>query len=133
MEQNPEIDIMGGRLTELPFFRTREPSAGTGGIFATDVRPVVPIGSSIGGLTVCAKVPNFFLARRDQLGLVPWDPRLKLMEHADFFTRALGVLATVHNPELQCFHARTPFNAGYMQRRFDLAASNEVLVERYER
>jgi hypothetical protein len=132
MERNPEIDIMGGRLIELPYFRTRESSAAAGGIFPTDLRPAVPIGSSIGGLTVCAKVPNFFVARRDRLALVQWDPRLKLMEHADFFTRALGVLATVHNPELKCFHARTPFNAEYMRSRLDLAASSEILAERYE-
>jgi glycosyltransferase involved in cell wall biosynthesis len=131
MERHPQIDIMGGQLIDLPFFTARRSTDATDAIFPTDARPAVPLGSSVGGLAVCAKVPNFFIARRDRLALVPWDPELKRMEHADFFTRALGVLTTVFNPDLEGFHARTPFDANYMQRRMDLVASEEILAERY--
>jgi glycosyltransferase involved in cell wall biosynthesis len=131
MERHPQIDIMGGQLIDLPFYRARTSADAPGAMFPTDARPAVPIGSSIGGLTVCAKVPNFFIARRDRLALVPWDPQLKRMEHADFFTRALGVLTTVLNPDVKCLHARTPFDAEYMQRRLDLGASGEILADRY--
>jgi hypothetical protein len=133
MEQTPEIDIMGGRLIDLPFYRTRSSGDGLDAMPPTDARPAVALGTSIGGLTVCAKVPNFFLARRARLALVPWDARLKLMEHADFFARALGVLVTVFNPDLECLHARTPFDEEYMRRRLDVAAPAAVLAERYER
>jgi glycosyltransferase involved in cell wall biosynthesis len=131
MERHPEIDIMGGELIDLPFYKARRYADAQGAVFPTDARPAVPIGSSVGGLPVCAKVPNFFLARRDRLALVPWDPQLKRMEHADFFTRALGVLTTVSNPNIRCLHARTPFDVEYMQRRMDLVASGEVLDDRY--
>jgi Glycosyl transferase family 2 len=131
MERHPQIDIMGGQLIDLPFFKARWSADMSEAIFPTDARPAVPLGSSVGGLAVCAKVPNFFIARRDRLALVPWDAELKQMEHADFFTRALGVLTTVFNPALEGFHARTPFDAEYMQRRTDLIASGEVLAKRY--
>jgi hypothetical protein len=131
MERHAEIDIMGGQLIDLPFFKPRGSSDVFEAIFPTKARPAVPLGSSIGGLTVRAKVPNFFLARRDRLALVPWDPQLKLIEHADFFTRALGVLTTVFNPDLKCLHARTPFNAEYMRNRLDLADYGQILGERY--
>jgi hypothetical protein len=131
MERYPQIDIMGGQLIELPFFKARVSADVLEAIFPTDARPAVPIGSSIGGLTVCAKVPNFFLARRDRLSLVPWDPELKRVEHADFFTRALGVLTTVFNPSLKCIHARTPFDAEYMHSRLDITSDVKVLGERY--
>ena len=53
------------------------------------------------------------------------------MDHADFFTRALGVLTTVFNPDLRCLHARTPFDAEYMSKRMDLADSLQALEGRY--
>jgi hypothetical protein len=127
MERHPEIDIMGGRLIRLPFFRTTHP----GQIFHTNGTPVLPLGSTIGDLTVCRKANNFFLARTDRLRLLPWDPELKLLEHADFFTRALGVLTTVYNHGFRSFHARTPFDRAYMRQRLDDAAFKRILEERY--
>jgi hypothetical protein len=129
MEGHPEIDIMGGRLIELPLRRARPLPFGA--IFETAATPLFPLGSLLGGLRVVDKVPNFYLARRDRLALVGWDPQLKRMEHADFFTRALGVLTTVFNPDLRCLHARTPFDTEYMRKRMDLDASLEVLEGRY--
>lgn len=131
MERHPEIDIMGGRVIDLPFMRSR--AVPHGAIFQTDAKPSVALGSRLGGLLVVDKVPNFYLARADRLRLVEWDPQLKMAEHADFFTRALGVLTTVSNPDLRCLHARTPFDRDYMTKRMDLAASFEVLDERYGR
>jgi glycosyltransferase involved in cell wall biosynthesis len=130
MEQHPEIDIMGGQVVNLPFYQRLPRSLG-GPLYPSPELSHVPLGRSIGGFAVAAKVPNFFVARRERLALVPWDPRLKLVEHADFFTRALGVLTTVFNPHLRCLHARTPFDATYMRKRMDFAASVEVLQQRY--
>lgn len=129
MEQNPEIDIMGGEVIDLPLFRAQR--VPRDGLFPTSAVPARPLGSFISGLTVCAKVPNFFVARTARLRLVPWEPRLKRMEHADFFTRALGVLTTVFNPRLKCLHAPTPFDRAYMSKRLDLAEASALLAERY--
>ena len=129
MERYPEIDIVGGQVIDLPLVRRRQPPRGA--IFATDAIPVRPIGSSIGGREVVDKVPNFFVARRDRLELVQWDPLLKRMEHADFFTRALGTLTTVFDPSVRCFHARTPFDASYMAKRLELGEDSRILTERY--
>jgi hypothetical protein len=124
MDRYPEIDIMGGQLVDLPLFRARPVPEGA--IFPTAATPLVPVGSLLGGLRVVDKVSNFFIARRDRLALVPWDPQLKRAEHADFFTRALGVLVTVFNPDLKCLHARTPFDAEYMKKRLEIDAPLEV-------
>jgi glycosyltransferase involved in cell wall biosynthesis len=129
MDQHPEIDIMGGQLIDLPLMRKRPVPRGE--IFKTTAGPLGPIGSSVGGLEVVDKVSQFFLGRRERLELVRWDPRLKRVDHADFFTRALGVLTTVFNPELKCLHARTPFDEAYMAKRMDLDESFRVLEERY--
>jgi glycosyltransferase involved in cell wall biosynthesis len=131
MERHTEIDIMGGQLIDLPFFHKRPLPFGE--IFSTDAVPLAPLESAIGGLRVVDKVPTFFVARRDRLAQVSWDPQLKRIDHADFFTRALGVLTTVFNPELKCLHARTPFDTEYMSKRLDLADSFQVLEGRYGR
>jgi glycosyltransferase involved in cell wall biosynthesis len=129
LEQYPEIDLVGGQVIDLPLVRSRQPPRGA--IFATDAVPVHPLGTSIGGREVVDKVPNFFVARRDRLELVQWDPLLKRMEHADFFTRALGTLTTVFDPSVRCFHARTPFDASYMAKRLELGEDSRILTERY--
>ena len=129
MARQPEIDIMGGQVIDLPFHRRRQPPRGR--IYVTPAKPRVPLGSRLGGLEVVDKVPNFFLARRDRLELVPWDPQLKLAEHADFFTRALGTLTTVFNPGLRCLHATTPYDRAYMSKRMDYTESIRVLEPRY--
>jgi glycosyltransferase involved in cell wall biosynthesis len=131
MERYAEIDIMGGQLIDLPLYTRRPLNEVAGSIYPTSAEPRAPIGSSIGGLVVCEKVPTFFIARRARLRSVAWDPLLKRIDHADFFTRAFGVLTTVFNPRLQCFHARTPFDEKYMAKRLDLDESRRILAERY--
>jgi hypothetical protein len=131
MERLTEIDIMGGQLVDLPRYSRRSLEETAGSIFPTEAQARTPIGSSIGGLRVCEKVPTFFIGRTERIALVSWDPALKRIDHADFFTRAYGVLTTTFNPRLRCFHARTPFDDGYMAKRLDLAESRRILEERY--
>ena len=129
MERNPGIDITGGTVVDVPLMRSRHSPQGE--IFPTDAVPLVPLGSRLGGLEVVDKVPTFYVARTRRLGLVGWDPELRMVDHADFFTRALGTLVTVRNPELKCLHARTPFDARYMAKRMDLESSFRRLDEVY--
>jgi glycosyltransferase involved in cell wall biosynthesis len=131
MERHPEIDIMGGRVVNLPFFITDDYSQGT--LFPTEAKPTMPPGSRISDLLVYDKVANFFIGRTDRLCLVGWEPALKKLEHADFFTRAKGILTTVFNPNLKCLHAQTPFNKAYMQKRMDFEVEITLLDFRYNR
>ena len=91
----------------------------------------MPPGSFINGLPVYNKVANFYIGRTERIRLVGWNPALKRLDHADFFTRALGILTTVFNPNLKCLHAQTPFNKAYMQKRMDIAADRALLKFRY--
>lgn len=62
MESYPEIDIMGGEVIYLPFFKRIDYSKTT--LYPTDAAPTLRPGSSIGGLPVYDKVANFFIAPR---------------------------------------------------------------------
>ncbi|MBN1260001.1 MAG: glycosyltransferase [Anaerolineae bacterium] len=129
MQQYPEIDIMGGAALQLPHFHA--PDYRTAGLYPTTAAPVRPIGSHIGPFPVYDKVPNFYIARTGRLRLVDWDPQIKRMDHADFFTRARGVLTSVYNEKLRCLHAQTPFDAHYMQHRGNVEADIALLRWRY--
>jgi glycosyltransferase involved in cell wall biosynthesis len=125
----PRIDILGGQLIDLPLLRRRRPPIGQ--IFATDATPLLPIGSTLDGLTICDKVANFYIARTERLRLVGWDAVLKRVDHADFFTRALGVLVTAFDPGLRCLHVQTPFDAAYMAHRMNVTQDQIVLAARW--
>ena len=128
MELHPEIDIMGGDEILLPLYAPSQFWRGD----VYDTRPsTLPRGSTLAGLPVCDRVPNFFLARTERLRLVGWSPELKLLEHNDFFARARGVLTTVFNRDFRVLHARTPLDRGYMSKRMDVDGALRVLAQRY--
>lgn len=129
LERSPRVDLVGGELLDLPLLRRRGPPLGQ--IFPTSARPLVPVGSAIDGLLVCDKVMNFYVARTERLRLVGWDPSLKRIDHADFFTRALGVLVCVFDASMSCLHAQTPFDRAYMAHRLDYSADVALLRARW--
>ncbi|MCI0394037.1 MAG: glycosyltransferase [Chloroflexi bacterium] len=131
MKRQPKIDIMGGDVIYLPFFNRVDYSKAA--LFPTAATPTLPPGTRINGLPAYDKVANFFIGRAERVRLVNWDPALKRLEHADFFTRARGVLTTVFNQRLKCLHAQTPFDQGYMQHRHDKLMELAILQSRYHR
>jgi hypothetical protein len=122
---------MGGEVVDIPFYITHDYREGF--LYPTEAAPVRPAGALVGGLPVYDKVANFFIGRTDRVRLVDWDPELRLLEHADFFTRAKGTLLTVFNAELKILHARTFFDRAYLSRRRDYAAAERILEKRYPR
>lgn len=129
MEQHSAIDIMGGAVVNLPFFTVGDYQKA--GLYPTAAAPTHPPGTRIAGLPTLDKVANFFLARTNRLRLIEWDTNLKLVEHADFFTRARGILTTVYNKNLRCLHARTPFDKTYMGKRNDYLPYVVYLQKKY--
>ncbi len=119
LRRHPEIDIAGGRVIDLPLHRCVD-VAHRRALGATGA----PVDGEIGGLPRREVVRNFFVARTERVRAVGWDEQLKLVEHADFFGRALGRLEVVFDARLSILHAKTPFDREYMARRTD--------VERYQ-
>lgn len=129
LDAYPQIDIIGGPVIDLPFLSKQ--TAAHSPIYPTRARPILPLGSRVAGLIVRDKVPNFFVARSRRLRLVGWDPALKRLDHADFFTRARGVLVTAYDDDFRCLHAPTPFDSRYMGYRSDHLSDSAVLRQRY--
>ena len=129
IEKEEKIDIMGGEVINLPSFRSADYRHAR--LHRTDAGSLMPPGSRMGGLPVYDKVPNFYIARTQRLKLVGWDARIKRLDHADFFTRAKGVLLTVYNKEFKILHAQTPHNTTYMRKRHEVEQDRMVLRMKY--
>lgn len=129
IKANPNIDIMGGKVINLPFYTSIDYS--NEGIHPTKAAPMMPPGSYIDGMPVLDKVANFYIGRTASIRKVGWDERIKRLDHADFFTRAKGVLTTVANDEFQCLHAPTIFDKKYMAIRNDADSDMHVLHTKY--
>ena len=131
MAHHPEVDIMGGEVVNLPSFKSADYRRAA--LHPTPLASLRPPGSLVGGLPVYDKVPNFFIARTQRLRQVGWDPRIKRIDHAEFFTRAKGVLLTVYNSGFKVLHAQTPFDRAYLQKRHDVARDRAIIFEKHYR
>jgi glycosyltransferase involved in cell wall biosynthesis len=123
-----DLDIVGGQVLTLPTFR-KDVGAGNRTAFGgLEGRP-----SSVGGLPIYDRVANFFVARTTRVASVGWDPKLKLLEHTDFFRRAHGKLLTAFDDRFTCLHAMTPFDDAYMRHRSDVARYQAYLAMKWSR
>ncbi len=129
LEREPAIDIMGGEVVNLPSFKAADYRDAR--LHPTTKASLVPPGTLLAGLPVYDKIPNFYIARTERLKLVGWDARIKRLDHADFFTRAKGILVTVINRQFKILHAQTPHNRTYMQKRYDVKQDRAVLKMKY--
>lgn len=120
LRAHDEIDLVGGQVIDLP------------GWVASPRRALGP-GEWLDGLRRYAKVPNFFLARTEKVRALGWDEELKLVEHADFFERARGVLGVVSDPRMRVLHARRLFDMDYVRKREDVAAYVRLRREKRRR
>lgn len=129
LRRNPEVDIVGGLVINLPLWQA--PDYSTARLFAYRGEPVRPATTVIDGLPVLYKVPQFFIARTERLRLVKWDENLKRVDHNDFFTRAFGVLLTVYDKRFYCLHAQPKFNKHYQSFRGDYGADLHYLRQKW--
>ncbi len=125
----PQVDIVGGAVVNLPLFQTNDYSNVQ--LLSADGQSIQQAGTLIGGMPVYDKVPNFYIGRTESIRKVGWTPELKRVEHADFFTRAQGVLLSVFNAKMRVLHAKTIFDDKYMSYRNDFAADYGILQSRY--
>ncbi len=129
LERNPEVDLCGGRVVNLPQMTSADYL--TSGLFAYEGEPRRPRGSLIDGLPVSDKVPNFYVARTAALREVRYDDRLKRVDHTDFFTTAYGRLLCVYDAAMVCLHAHSYFDPHYLAFRQDTAADLAHLGQKW--
>ena len=131
LNAHDRVDLIGGRVIDLPLRIVHDLRTET--LNPTERAPRLPLGTKLGPLELVDKVPNFFLARTAAVRAVGWDPALKRLDHADFFTRARGRIATALWDKWSVLHWRDPFDTAYLAFRDDHAADRRLLGKRYRR
>lgn len=131
LERHREIDLLAGILVDLPLLITHDFRGAR--LLPTSAEARIAPGTRIGPAVVMDKVPNFFIARTAAVRSVGWDPELKLIEHADFFTRARGRIVSAHWDGWRILHRRDPFDRDYLEFRENLASSRAHLERKYGR
>lgn len=113
MIEHPDVDIYGGQVFDLPFFE-RGVADSNRACFGGPPR-------SVGGLPVYDRIACFWVGRTRTVRDLGFEPRLKLVEHTEFFWRARGTLLTVFDERFRILHAKTPFDDDYMKKRTDVS------------
>jgi hypothetical protein len=121
MRANPTVDLVGGQVIDLPFF-TENVTPWNRDCLGGSPR-------TVGGLPVYDRVAQFWVARTRRIMEHGWNPRLKLVEHTEFFVRARNKLLTVFDASFRVLHAKTPFDVAYMKKRLDTAQYEAILAE----
>lgn len=129
LDRNPDVDLCGGRVVNLPLFRSADYSRTP--LFAYRGEPRRPRGSMVDGLPVYEKVPNFYVARTESVRRVRYDDQLKRVDHRDFFTAAFGRLLCVHDATLVCLHSPSYFDSAYQAFRMDFQADLAYLARKW--
>ena len=129
LTRHPLLDLVGGKVIDLLLFITHDFRAAT--LFPTNADPKLAPGTRLGSVEILDKVPNFFLARTEAVRAVGWNSRLKRLDHADFFTRARGRIASGMLDAFRILHLRDPFDAAYRVFRDDAAADLAYLRRTY--
>jgi len=124
-----KIDILGGEVLNLPLYTSTDYLHKP--LYPTTASSLLPNGMEIDGMVIQDKVANFYIGRTTSVKNVGWDEKIKRLDHADFFTRAKGILVTAFTPTFKILHAQTPFDTDYMKRRNDVDADRAVLYRKY--
>lgn len=129
LERNPEVDLVGGRVINLPHLQRADYL--NSDLFAYAGEPRRPRGTIIDGLPVSYKVPNFYVARAEAARGVRYDDRLKRVDHTDFFTTAYGRLLCVYDAGMVCLHAHSYFDPHYLAFRQDTGSDLAYLGHKW--
>ncbi len=129
LRAQPDVDILGATVIDLPMRTRTDFSKMT--LFPSARSASVAPGTRVGAAVVMDKVANIFIGRTDKVRMVGWDPALKRLDHADFFTRAKGILVSAMIPGFRMLHYRDPFDRAYSDHRFNIAADGELIARRY--
>lgn len=129
LEAHPDVDAVCATQIELP--RLYIIGYGPDSLFLQHRPPLRPFGSEIDGLPVVLMGPPVYVGRTESLLKVPYDERIRMVEHRDFFSMASGTLVFVQDPAFVVLHARTPFNKRYTSFRNDVAGDLAYLGRKW--
>lgn len=135
--QHPELDLIGfGHTTAI---RLHSPAFNFKEYYKTVMKDAllplkVPHMTKIDeNHIVLGKVANIYLARTEKLREVGFDPKIRVIDHHEFFWRASGVMTSAVALNTVVFHRHNPYERSYNAYRSDFAADLEYIGEKRKR
>lgn len=129
LRRNADVDLYAGVRLNLPLLRRDDYRKAP--LYVERGVPKAVAGTRIDGREVLHKVAAFHVGRTAAMRAVGYDPRLKRLDHADFFTAAYGRLLCVQDPAWRCLHDHTYFDSAYQAFRNDVAADEAYLATKW--
>lgn len=93
---------------------------------------IIPAGSFIDGHEVVYKTANIFLTRTESLRKVGYDPKIRMIDHHEFFFRAAGEIVCVQDPKNYIMHCHNYFEKEkYLKHRNDIEGDIEYIMQKH--
>ncbi len=125
LQTHPEVDICAVQISARP-----EAAAKEYGKIKMKKEQLIPAGTEIDGRIVVYKPTNCFLARTEKLRQVGCDPNIHMIDHHEFFCRAVGILVSVQDPHAYVFCCHNRFDRGYAKYRNDMKSDSVYIREK---
>ena len=126
LNRHPEVDLAAIQKTLNPKNGARAYEK-----FVFNAKLIIPAGTVIEGRKVVYKASNVFIARTDKLRLIGYDPNIRMLDHAEFFIRAAGVIVCAQSSDAGVFHWHNRFNRDYNVYRSDCAGDRKYIFEKH--
>ena len=94
---------------------------------------LIPCGTVMEGREVVYKTPNVFLARTDKLKEIGYDSNIRMLDHHEFFYRAVGRIVSVQDPSSAVLHCHNRFDVEYDQYRSDVRRDIEYIRNKHRK
>lgn len=131
LKQHPEVDLIGIQACSAPFPKSPEKSAKDYFRFTMDYafKPlIIPHMTQLDEThLVVGKTANIFVAKTDCIKKIGYDPKIRMLDHNDFFMRAAGNIVSVMDTSAFVFHYHNLFDRNYSKYRMDLEGDREYI------
>ena len=129
-----EVDLVGVIPWNLPFKGSRKRNV-LEDYKQFDMAPKplkLPHGTAIDAdHTVLGKVPNIFMARAETYRALGYDPKIRMLDHHEFFYRAAGNLVSVLDSSCYVAHIQCPFDRKYHRYRKDVGGDRIYIAKKH--
>lgn len=128
LQTHMEVDLTAIQMSSHPLQAAEEYR-----MISMNKELLIPVGTVIDGRDVVYKAPNVFLARTEKLKKVGYDPRIRMIDHHEFFYRAAGQIVSVQDPYAFVLHCHNRFDSAYSVFRNDIKGDQEYIRAKHFR
>lgn len=133
--EHPEADLVGVLPRNIPFggkWREQKNAYFAQSMAHSPRPPRIPHMTWIDSShVVLGKVPNIFLARTEKYRALGYDDNIRMIDHQEFFFRAVGNLVSVLSTDCYVLHRHNQFNTHYQKFRGDVDGDRLYIRRKY--